>query len=495
MAEVRTRFAPSPTGYLHVGGARTALFNWLFARHYGGTFVLRIEDTDTQRSTEESLAAILDGLRWLGLDWDEGPEVGGPYGPYRQTERLEIYREYAQKLLEAGRAYFCYCTPEELTERRQAKLKRGEAVKYDRKCLHLTEAERQAYETEGRKPVIRFLAEDEGETVVEDLIRGPVRFDNRQLDDLVLIKSDGMPTYNFAVVVDDALMRITHVIRGEDHLSNTPRQIQIYRALNLPVPHFAHVPMILGADRQRLSKRHGATSVDQYREQGYLPEAMINYLALLGWSLDDRTELFTREELIRHFSLERVSKNPAIFDLKKIEWMNGVYLRQMPLDRLAQEAAARLEAAGYTKPEEREAVLPRLETILKEVQTRIKRLDELVPWTYYYFTDDIQYDPAAVEKFLKQEAIPEIFAEAADGLEALEPFTLEGIEAVFEGIRERRGMKLGAVLQPVRVALTGTTVSPGMYEVIHFLGKEATCRRLRRWAGRGRTGLDRQQES
>lgn len=482
MAEVRTRFAPSPTGYLHVGGARTALFNWLFARHHGGTFVLRIEDTDAQRSTESSVEVILEGLRWLGLDWDEGPGVGGPYGPYRQTERKELYREYAQKLQEAGRAYLCYCTPEELNERRQAMLKRGETVKYDRKCLHLTEAERRAYEAEGRVPVLRFLAEDQGETVVEDLIRGTVRFDNQQLDDLVLIKSDGNPTYNFAVVVDDALMRITHVIRGEDHLSNTPRQIQIYRALGLPVPHFAHVPMILGSDRQRLSKRHGATAIDQYRDQGYVPEAMINYLALLGWSLDDRHELFSREELVQHFSLERVSKNPAIFDMKKIDWMNGVYVRAMPREELAQEAAARLEAAGYLAPQAKEEALPRLEAILEEVQARIKRLDELVPWTYYYFTDEVEYDPKAVEKFLKQAHIPEMLTEAVQGLEALEPFTLEGIQAVFEQIRERRKMKLGNVLQPVRVALTGGTVSPGMYEVIHLLGKETTCRRLRRWA-------------
>lgn len=488
MAEVRTRFAPSPTGYLHVGGARTALFNWLFARHHGGTFVLRIEDTDAQRSTEESVEVILEGLRWLGLDWDEGPEVGGPYGPYRQTERKELYQEYARKLLEAGRAYLCYCTPEELNERRQAMLKRGETVKYDRKCLHLTEAERRAYEAEGRVPVIRFLAEDEGETVVEDLIRGTVRFDNRQLDDLVLIKSDGNPTYNFAVVIDDALMRITHVIRGEDHLSNTPRQIQIYRALGFPIPQFAHVPMILGPDRQRLSKRHGATAIDQYREQGYVPEAMINYLALLGWSLDDRHELFSRDELIKYFSLERVSKNPAIFDMKKIDWMNGVYVRAMDRGKLAQEAAARLQAAGYLAAEQKAEALPRLEAILEQVRARIKRLDELVPWTYYYFTDDIQYDPKAVEKFLKQPHIPQMFTEAIQELEALEPFTIEGIQAVFEGIRDRHQMSLGNVLQPVRVALTGTTISPGMYEVIHLLGKEATCRRLRRWAGGGSSG-------
>lgn len=487
MEEVRTRFAPSPTGYLHVGGARTALFNWLFARHHGGAFVLRIEDTDAQRSTEASVDVILEAMRWLGLDWDEGPQVGGPHGPYRQTERLEIYREHARRLQEAGRAYLCYCTPEELNERRQAMLKRGETVKYDRKCLHLSEAERRAYEAEGRVPVLRFLAEDEGETVVDDLIRGTVRFDNQVLDDLVLIKSDGNPTYNFAVVVDDALMRITHVIRGEDHLSNTPKQIQLYRAMGFDLPRFAHVPMILGPDRQRLSKRHGATSVEQYRDAGYLPDAMVNYLALLGWSLDDRHELFTREELIKHFSLERISKNPAIFDIKKVDWMNGVYLRSMPRAALAQEAANRLVEAGYLAPDARGDALPRLEAILEEVQARIKRLNELVPWTYYYFTDEIQYDRQAVERFLAPEHVRGLFQEAVEGLEGLEPFTPDGIQAVFEGIRDRRGMKLGDVLQPVRVALTGTTISPGMYEVIHLLGRETTCRRLRRWADSGRT--------
>ncbi|BAS27276.1 glutamate--tRNA ligase [Limnochorda pilosa] len=482
MEEVRARFAPSPTGYLHVGGARTALFNWLFARHHGGTFVLRIEDTDALRSTEASVNVILEALHWLGLDWDEGPSVGGPYGPYRQTERLDLYREYARRLADAGRAYRCYCSSEELNERRQALLKSGQAVKYDRKCLNLSKAERDRYEAEGRVPVLRFLADDQGETVVEDLIRGSVRFENHVLDDFVIIKSDGNPTYNFAVVVDDALMRITHVIRGEDHLSNTPRQIQVYQALDLPVPRFAHVPMILGPDRQRLSKRHGATSVEQYREQGYLPEAMVNYLALLGWSLDDRHELFTREELVEHFSLERISKNPAIFDVKKIDWMNGVYLRSLPRERLAREAAARLEQAGYLPPDQREASLPRLEAILEQVQARIKHLGELVPWTYYYFTDEVQYDEKAVERFLTPEYVPAMLAEAVHGLEALESFTVEGIQAVFEGLRERRGMKLGDVLQPVRVALTGTTVSPGMYEVIHLLGRDAACRRLRRWA-------------
>ena len=319
MNTVRVRFAPSPTGYLHVGGARTALFNWLFARQHGGVFVLRIEDTDLARSTEESTQAILDSLQYLGLDWDEGPKKGGSFGPYFQSERLELYKKYANQLMEMGRAYKCYCTPEELDKKREEQIKRGEGTHYDRHCLHLSEEEKARLEEEGRIPVIRFKSLDEGVTEVDDLIRGLVRFDNvAQVDDFVIMKSDGMPTYNFAVVIDDALMQISHVIRGEDHLSNTPKQIQIYQALGFPVPKFAHIPMILGPDRALLSKRHGATSVMQFKENGYLSPAMVNYLALLGWSYDDSQTIFPIPELVEKFSLDKVSKNPAVFDIQKL---------------------------------------------------------------------------------------------------------------------------------------------------------------------------------
>ncbi|MFY9204018.1 MAG: glutamate--tRNA ligase, partial [Limnochordia bacterium] len=336
MNQVRVRFAPSPTGYLHVGGARTALFNYLYAKHHHGVFVLRIEDTDLARSTEASTRAILDSMAYLGLDWDEGPEKGGDYGPYFQSQRLELYKEYAEKLLSMGRAYECYCTPEELDQIRQEAAAQGRDPKYDGRCRNLTDTQRREFVRQGRKPVIRFKADFEGTTLVDDLIRGQVIFDNNQLDDFVIIKSDGMPTYNFAVVIDDALMRITHVIRGEDHLSNTPKQIQIYQALGFAVPQFAHIPMILGPDRTRLSKRHGATSVGQFQEEGYLAEAMVNYLALLGWAYDDSQTIFSKTELIEKFSLSKVSKNPAVFDLAKLQWMNGVYIRELSLDELYQ---------------------------------------------------------------------------------------------------------------------------------------------------------------
>ncbi|HHY09450.1 MAG TPA: glutamate--tRNA ligase, partial [Firmicutes bacterium] len=346
MNTVRVRFAPSPTGYLHVGGARTALFNWLFARHHSGVFVLRIEDTDLARSSEEATQVILDALEYLGLDWDEGPKVGGDYGPYHQSERLDIYRKYAQKLLAAGRAYECFCTPEELEAKRKELIAKNKASHYDRRCLHLSAEEKEALRSKGIKPAIRFRAVSEGETEVADLIRGKVVFENTQIDDFVIYKSDGTPTYNFAVVVDDALMKISHVIRGEDHLSNTPKQIQIYDALGLPLPKFAHIPMILGPDKALLSKRHGATSVMEFSKEGYLPQAMVNYLSLLGWGYDDSQTMFSVPDLIEKFSLERVSKNPAVFDLQKLEWMNGVYIRELSLEELYKKALPFWQKAG-----------------------------------------------------------------------------------------------------------------------------------------------------
>jgi len=317
---VRVRFAPSPTGHLHIGGARTALFNWLFARHYRGVFILRIEDTDRSRSTEEYIETIIDGLKWLGLDWDEGP--------FRQTERFDVYRTYIEKLLTEGRAYFCYCTPEELEERRQASLKEGSSVKYDGRCMDIKTP------PPGRKPVVRFKMPRFGQTMVDDLIKGKVVYDNEQLDDLIIQRSDGTPTYNFVVVVDDVEMKISHVIRGDDHLNNTPRQIHIYRALDFPEPHFAHLPMILGSDRTRLSKRHGATSVQAYREMGYLPDAIVNYLVRLGWSHGDQ-EVFTRDELIERFTLENVGKAAAVFNPDKLLWLNARYIKETSSGRLA----------------------------------------------------------------------------------------------------------------------------------------------------------------
>ncbi len=488
-SNVRTRFAPSPTGFLHVGGARTALFNWLYARHHGGTFVLRIEDTDLERSTEESVNAILQGLEWLGLNWDEGPGCGGDYGPYFQSQRLEIYRYYIQKLLDEDKAYYCYCTPEELQARREGALAQGKDPKYDRRCAHLTAAQRRALEAEGRQPVVRFRSNDVGTTVVNDLIRGQIVFENEMLDDFVIQKSDGMPTYNFAVVIDDHLMKITHVIRGDDHISNTPRQIQVYQALGFPTPEFAHLPMILGNDRTRLSKRHGATSVMEYRDQGFLPKAMVNYLALLGWSYSATDTLFTPEELIEKFSLDRVSRNPAVFDMKKLEWMNGVYLRELDPDELTDLVIPFVQQEGLLPESIDAGTREWVKKIAVSLQSRVRTLREFVSSSRYFFVDDIDYDEAAVDKFLARDYVPDMLVVLENKLKQVEPFTEEKIEQVFLEVKEKTGRKLGDVIQPVRVAVTGTSVSPGMYEVLAALGRPRTIQRLQRGAEIARAKL------
>ncbi|MBI5166870.1 MAG: glutamate--tRNA ligase, partial [candidate division NC10 bacterium] len=386
MRGVRVRFAPSPTGYLHVGGARTALYNWLFARHHKGTFILRIEDTDVERSTEEAAGAIVEGMTWLGLEWDEGP--------YRQAERLKLYQKYARELVEAGRAYYCYCTPEELEARRKTALAEGRSPKYDGRCRDLRERDKT------RPHAIRLRLPQVGRTVVHDLIHGDVVFENAELDDFILLRSDGFPTYNFACVVDDSLMGITHVIRGDDHLSNTPRQVLLYQALGFSPPQFAHLPMILGPDRTRLSKRHGATSVQAYKEIGYLPEALVNYLARLGWSHGDQ-EVFSREELIQYFSLEKVGKTPAVFDPAKLEWLNGHYLRSAEPARLADLLPSFWEEGGVGRGGE----LARrdkswLQGVARLFQERAKTLSELAYSTRFLFAEKIQYEGEAASKFL-----------------------------------------------------------------------------------------------
>ncbi|HEY8486895.1 MAG TPA: glutamate--tRNA ligase [Limnochordales bacterium] len=478
---VRVRYAPSPTGYPHMGGVRTALYNWLFARHHGGRFVLRLEDTDLARSTEQSARALLEGLRWLGLDWDEGPDVGGPYGPYRQSQRLELYREYARRLQEAGRAYYCYCTPEELKARREQALREGRAPKYDRHCLQLPESRRRQLEQEGRPRALRFLAEDEGETVVQDLVRGEVRFDNSVLDDLVILKSDGMPTYNFACVVDDWEMGITHVIRGDEHLSNTPRQLQIYRALKLTPPRFAHLSILLATDRSKLSKRHGAVSVDAFRDMGYLPEALVNYVALLGWGYDAEHEIFSLAELVEKFSLERVSKNPAIFDMQKLEWMNSFYLRRLPVEELARRAEPFLEREGLAQQIRAlgEVGQARLLAALQLSQSRLRTLADVPAWVRYYFVDPAEYEPGAARRHLLKDGRAELLEQVARGLEELESFGRQELERFFTDLRDRLGLSMGDLLQPVRVAVTGKDVSPGMFEVLELVGKAAALRRLR----------------
>ncbi len=460
---VRVRFAPSPTGHLHIGGVRTALFNWLFARHHGGTFILRIEDTDRSRSTEESIEGILEGMRWLGLTWDEGP--------YRQTDRLDLYRAQAERLLQSGKAYPCYCTAEELEARRAEAMKRGQTPKYDGRCRHL------ATPVTGRTPALRFAAPQTGQTVISDLIKGTVAFDNAQLDDLILLRSDGTPTYNFGVVVDDVDMKITHVIRGDDHLNNTPRQIQIYAALGYEMPQFAHVSMILGADKTRLSKRHGATSTLAYREMGYLPEALLNYLTRLGWSSGDQ-EIFSLDEMIAKFDLHQVGKSAAVFNPDKLLWLNSHYIHHGDPQRLIGLLKPFLVKEGILAQDE-EPDEARLLKILTALKGRSRTLVEMAQASVYFFKDDYPMEETARIKFLTP-AIRPIFRELITRLEPLSDFTPSGIEKVFSGLLEEKGLKLSQLAQPVRVALTGRTVSPGIYEVMEILGKERTLARLKK---------------
>ena len=468
---VRVRFAPSPTGALHIGGARTALFNWLFARHQGGKFILRIEDTDRERSTVEANRAIFHGLEWLGLDWDEGPNIGGPFGPYYQTERLDLHQKYAQQLLKEGKAYSCFCTPQELDQKRKEAESRKEAPRYDGKCRKLSEEEIKRKIDSGISRVIRFLLPPVGETVVEDMIRGKVVFKNELLDDFVILKSDGFPTYNFACVLDDHLMEITHVIRGDDHLSNTPRQILLYGAFGWGLPKFAHIPMILGKDKARLSKRHGATSVITYSDLGYLPEAMLNYIAKLGWGHGDQ-EVFSREELIEKFALEGVGKNPAIFDVEKLNWLNGKYIRQILLERLVNLCEPLLIDA-YGKRD-----LGYIKKVVLAFHDRLVLIPDIVPLSKYFFADDFEYDPKGTEKYFKTAYARKVLEALAERLVTLEPFTRDSIEPVFKTLAEELKIKLGEVIHPCRLALTGTLQSPPMYDVVEILGKEKVKERL-----------------
>jgi len=454
----RTRFAPSPTGFLHIGGARTALFNWLYTRRHKGTFILRIEDTDQVRSTEESTRAILDAMEWLGLNWDEGP--------YFQAERVNIHREAVRKLIGTGNAYYCACTPEELDAKRKKALAEGRKPKYDGTCR-----DRGLAGSAGS--VVRFRGPEVGATVVSDMIKGNISFNNEELDDLIIERADGYPTYNFAVVVDDAQMGITHVIRGDDHVNNTPKQIQIYEALGYEVPLFGHVPMILGADKARLSKRHGATSVMVYREMGYLPEALVNYLVRLGWSHGDQ-EIFTMEELIREFSLETVGKSAAVFNPEKLLWLNQHYIMAYPEDRLVEAVLPFWETRGFDVSDRRF-----IAKATSDLRTRAKTLLEMAEGGIFYFQEEVQYDPEAAAKFLTPEYLGHLEA-VAQRLPGVAEYTKDGLEAFLRALAEERGTKLKWIAQALRVALTGKTVSPGIDEVMVTLGKEGVIGRIRR---------------
>ncbi|CAH2029832.1 glutamate--tRNA ligase [Trichlorobacter ammonificans] len=459
MSDLRVRFAPSPTGYLHVGGARTALFNWLYARHFGGTFILRIEDTDTERSTKESVDAILQGMEWLGLDWDEGP--------FYQTDNFPLYKQHVRTLLDQGKAYRCWCRPEELEAKREAAMAEGRKPKYDGTCRHRQD------QPLDQPHVIRFRAPEEGETAFNDLIKGRIVFPNAELDDLIISRTDGTPTYNFCVVIDDALMRISHVIRGDDHVNNTPRQIQLYEALGYPVPLFAHVPMILGSDKARLSKRHGATSVIAYRDMGYLPEALNNYLVRLGWSHGD-DEIFSRDEMVEKFDIANVGRSASVFNPEKLNWLNAHYIKQSAPDRLAELLRPHLASRGVT-----DTTTPGLAGVVATLQERSQTLEEMAERALFYYRAPESYDEAALAKF-EAAHLTAVFAAVAAKLSAATVGSAAEIDGLFKDICTENNWKMPQVGQPVRVALSGGTQAPGIGEIVTALGMPESVARIQR---------------
>lgn len=475
---VRTRFAPSPTGFPHVGNIRTALFAWLFARHNGGSFIVRIEDTDVARTVEGAVASILNSLRWLGLDWDEGPEVGGEYGPYFQSQRLDKYHEIAQQLVSQGDAYYCYCSPQRLKEMRAEQTRLKQPPGYDRRCRELSQPERSRKEAEDITPVVRFKTPLEGQTGFNDLIWGEVVFENNTIDDFVMLKSDGYPTYHLANIVDDHLMEISHVIRAEEWLSSTPRHVLMYQALGFEPPNFAHLPMLLGSDRSKLSKRHGAVSITEYYQQGYLPEAMVNFLALLGWSLDDKTEILSRQELIDSFSLGRVSRTAAIFNEDKLNWMNGVYIRSLTADEFFEAAEPYLmmdRAAGQAVISAEEYV----RNILPLVQERAKTLVEVTELTQFFFVEELDYAPdLLIGKKMSQESTTEALRTAQPRLEQLKVFDAESLEVLLRPLAVELGLKTGQLFGALRVAVTGRTAAPPLFQTMAVLGKERCLKRI-----------------
>ncbi len=455
---VKTRFAPSPTGSLHLGGARTAIFNWLFARHHGGEFVLRIEDTDQARSTEDSLNEIYDSMKWLGLDWDGTP--------IKQSERLELYKEYANKMLDSGKAYKCYVTPDELAEKRKEAQEKGEYFQYKREWANKNAGPDKPYS-------IRILTPDTGEIEVHDILRGKISFNAKEIDDFVILRMDGFSTYNFAVVIDDALMELTHIIRGDDHLINTPKQRLIYDALGLNIPKFAHVSMIHGADKTKLSKRHGATSVEAYRDDGYLPEAMINYLTRLGWSYGDE-EIFSKEELIEKFTLDNVGKSPAVFNPEKLQWLNAHYIKEKPAKEIARLILPLMNKNGFNAEYDNKLLM-----IIEQLRERSKTLNDFVSQSSYFYNEVTEYEEKAKNKFLTEDTKP-ILKALMEKLGSVENFTYDNIQKALEEVVVELDLKFGKIAQPMRVALTGGTVSPGIGEVIEILGKEKVISRIQK---------------
>jgi glutamyl-tRNA synthetase len=475
---VRVRFAPSPTGYLHIGGARTALFNWLFARRHHGTFVLRIEDTDAERSSWDMVAGIVDGLRWLGLDWDEGPDVGGPHGPYFQSQRLEEYRSMAQRLVDEGRAYYCYCSTEAIQRKREAAEAAGGGWIYDRTCCALSHEDRARLEASGTPRAIRFKVPP-GETRFEDLVHGPIAFDNAVIEDFVILRSDLQPTYHLSVVVDDVAMEITHVVRGDDHISNTPKQVLLYEAFGKPVPSFAHVPLILGPDKKRLSKRHGATSVMEYPKAGYLPEAMVNFLVLLGWSPGNDQEIFTRDGLIAAFALEGISGGNAVFNPEKLDWFNQQHIMRLSSGELLDRLEPLIRERGEWRDEFASTARPWLLRVVELFKPRLKRLPQFVDDARPFLREDIEYEAAAVAKHLGVGGMRGHLEALRQEYMQLDPFAATTLESILRSLAERRAVKAASLIHATRVAVTGRAASPGIFEVLELLGRERSLARLR----------------
>lgn len=476
--EVRVRFAPSPTGPFHIGGARSALFNWLLAKKTGGKFILRIEDTDRVRSTKESEENIKAALKWLGITWDEGIDVGGGYGPYRQTERIEIYKKFTDKLLAEGKAYYCYCSDEELEAERSALLAKNEMPIYQGHCRELTKEQEEKYIAEGRKPTIRFRTPANQQVVFDDLVRGKMSFESNGVGDFVIVKSDGMPVYNYAVVLDDALMKISHVIRAEEHLSNTPRQVVLYEALGLPVPIFGHISLILGKDRTKMSKRHGATSVDQYRKLGYLPEAIDNFLALLGWAPNSEQEIFSIEQLINEFSMDRVAKNPAVFDIDKLNWINAHYMKEADAEKITFLAIPHLVEAGYITGELTATEKEKLVKFIAVIQDHLSYVAQVVDYADIYFKDNVVIEDQETKEVLLDEEIPAVIALFKEKLNALEVVDAANIKPILKAITKE--LKVGGkkVFMPIRVAMTGQMHGPDLVRLIEVLGRERVITRI-----------------
>ncbi len=465
-SDVRVRFAPSPTGHLHIGNVRTAILNWLFAKHSNGVFILRIEDTDPERSKDEYIRLIYDDLRWMKLDWDEGPDVGGDYGPYRQSERFHIYREFANKLMQSGQAYYCYCTPEELEQMRREALAKGESANYPGTCRHLTDAQKTAYEKQGRRPVLRFRV-PETEIHFHDIVKGDIHFDAKNIGDFVIMRQGEIPMYNFAAVVDDHLMNISHVIRGDDHVSNTPRQILIYQALGADVPGFAHIPMILGPDKQRLSKRHGATSIDEYRQNGYLPEAMINFLSLLSWSSGTGDELLSVQRLIDEFDFNRVSKSAAVFNREKLNWMNGRYIRQIDLDELMPMVIPFFRQVGYPVDDE-----ARIREIIAVLQDKAETLVQMAEQAQLFFQEHITITDPEARAIIHKDTSQRVLWSFLRELQQIGELDIDIFRNIMKTVQKETGVMGKDLWMPVRVALTGQVHGPELPAVIALLGKE-----------------------